>query len=279
MSGWRVLSNGLWLKSDAGEKLPIARGHVFSTFKPLFIETACDKKRTIVAYSKHSGHRAIVYPRFQKIFHKANAKYLAYVAVSPEELHEIQQLLNEEHYQKSPTRGTYLGVRELSRNGEPLVGAAVASEVYYTMPQERNDMVVESFGIDWYKRLQAGLLRRNDIINGCKITCGTRFALRKCARHKCLSEHLASLLAEVCANHRWPNSDYIEVMRKMSAGRLSDLLAQKRNDFLVRSGYVPVIPYSWRTTDGFTTRAAQSTIVSALYIRDLRQIGKSQKRR
>lgn len=244
---WQLRSDGRRLARN-GELLHLARGHVFRHSQPSLREGTKGRKTLIYAEDPGSGRSSIIYPRFEQQFRIGGEHFLMFAAVTKGEISEALALIASIHREGPPRIGMILAIRALNRNNKPIVAAAVAAEIYYTMLRERDAFAGASLGDDWYARFEAGVLSRADVVRQTAIVCATRFAVRADARRIGLSEKLANGLAQACAAYRWPPANYIEVVRWMDTSKYAELCLRLKNDFLTCSGYVPEPLHGWRNT-------------------------------
>jgi hypothetical protein len=200
---------------------------------------------------------AQIWPAFsRRLLHNGEC-FEMWAAVSNADVRAAQALLNTFHPGRSALSGMLLCMRSIAerdRGLDRLIGVAQIGEYTHTTFPQR-----AIFG----RRLCRGFdtLSRVDAIRAIPIAAGKRFAVHEDRRGEGLGEVLATQVLDVAANYRWPPARVVEVSRWIGQDEFYGICCAGQEDFLTRSGYVPVQPAMWMR------RKVNATAPNALTVR------------
>ncbi len=223
--------------------LELARGNAlgYKPFELRILHASSSAGLRVIAADPVRDWWAQIWPAFScELLHNGERLEM-WAAVNNCDVRAAQALLNTFHPSFSASRGMLLCMRSIAerdRGIDRLIGVAQIGEYNHTTFPQRT-----IFG----RKLCKGydLLSRGEAIKAIPIAAGKRFAVHEDRRGEGLGEALAAQVLDVAANYRWPPARVVEVSRWMDEGEFYGICCAGQQDFLTRSGYVPVQPAIW----------------------------------
>ncbi|HEX8062096.1 MAG TPA: hypothetical protein VF535_02670 [Allosphingosinicella sp.] len=183
---------------------------------------------------------AKLWPRYSVSITHDGVPYCVEVAVGDAEISAARRLLARSHPQRDARHGMLICLYELDEEGSrSLAGVAQIGEYFHTHFRGRAVFGRPMLGAG-YAAMGLG-----DVVKSIPIAAAKRFAIRARRQGRGLGDILARHALIVARNYRWPPARVVEVSRRMSARKLHAACCGRAEDFLSRSGYVPVPLSAW----------------------------------